>query len=380
MNKQKILFIVNEPRYFVSHRLHIAKLAAKNGFEVIVAGPGRSLPEIDENKFTYIKIPLSRGGKNIIFEIKTVIRMFCLIRSEKPNLLHLISMKPVIYGGLASRVARVRKVVCAITGMGYMYTNDGFQVKFARLVVSLLYKLAIKRDGTRVIVQNTDDLYLLQSIIGKAEGRFSLIPGVGVELEKFTRVDEPEVSEEKGPVVLLIGRMLADKGVREFIDAARLVKKEGVNARFIMIGSTDEHNPTSRKEEELKGLTESGVIEWLGHVDNVNENISAANIVVLPSYREGFPKALIEAASCGRAIITTDVPGCRDAVIENETGLLVPVKNSQRLAEAIMLLVKDKKRRMAMGYKGRQRVERLFRAEKIAQEHMDIYTSLLVSA
>jgi len=238
-----------------------------------------------------------------------------------------------------------------------------------------IYRLAFNHFNQRVIVQNKEDAKVLVELGVLNSQKIRLIKGSGARLEEFTQLDEPDGI----PVVCFAGRLLYDKGIYDFVAAVKLLKKRGVQARFCLAGDLDIKNPTGLNIEDLNSLREDKNIEVLGFKKNIATLYAKAHIICLPSYREGLPKSLIEAAAASRAIVTTDVPGCRDAIIPNKTGLLVPVKNPEKLADALQWLIEQPQERIAMGKAGRQLAEKEFRIEKIIKNHTDIYQELLAN-
>lgn len=370
----KLLFVVNEPWFFLSHRLPIALAAQEAGYKVHVAtASGSDIETIHAYGFTHHIIPFSRRGQSPLRELNTLIVLVTLLKRLQPDLIHLITIKPVLYGGIAARIAGIKSVVSAVSGLGTVFLADSKVASIRKLLVTKLYGAAFKQKKLKVIVQNPDDKNILLKIGALQTNQTVMIRGSGVVL-----ADYPYVLEPKGkPVVVMAARLLRDKGVLEFVEAARLLKQRSILVEMRLIGSPDPGNPTSVTQEELEQWAAEGIISLLGFCRNIAEQYANANIICLPSYREGLPKSLAEAAACGRAVITTDVPGCRDAITPGETGLLVPVKDAVALANAIEKLLNDTELRKRMGQSGRALAEEAFAIEKIVQQHMDIYQELL---
>jgi glycosyltransferase involved in cell wall biosynthesis len=270
-------------------------------------------------------------------------------------------------------MAGVPAMVAAISGLGTVFISRGKSDSLSLRPIKWLYRLALGHPNSKVIFQNTDDFLVLKNIRAVHSTQGVLIKGSGVSIDEYRLFPEPVGV----PAVVFAGRLLADKGVREFVNAARILKDRGVLARFLLIGSPDPDNPSSISESELTRWRSAGVVEQLGYRNDIAVCFAHSNIVVLPSYREGLPKVLIEAAACGRAVVTTDVPGCRDAIIPNKTGLLVPPRNAKKLADVIQWLIEHPKERAAMGIAGRQLAEREFALGKIVREHLEVYGELL---
>lgn len=274
----------------------------------------------------------------------------------RPDILHLVTIKPVIYGGIAARIAPVKGVVAAVSGLGYVFIAFGFKAALLRGVVSYLYRIALGKENLSVIFQNPDDRKVFTGLRLLDVDKAVLIRGSGVDLDVYPYIPEPPSAV---PVVCLAARLLRDKGVVEFAEAAAILKERGVKADFQLIGSVDSGNPASVTEEEIAVWRDRGLVEVLGHRNDVASLFANAHIVTLPSYREGLPKVLIEAAACGRAVVTTDVPGCRDAIDPNVTGLLVPARDAVALADALQSLIDDPALRKRMGAAGRSLAERV---------------------
>ena len=367
----KILYIVNEPWFFLSHRLPIALAAQEKGYTVHVATrAGEAVKEIISNGFVHHEIPLSRNGSSIPSELSSLLDIWKLINTVKPDVLHLVTIKPVLYGGIASRFTSVNKVVAAVSGLGTLFLAEGVRADLKRKVGVSLYRLALRSKKTTVILQNPDDKQLLIDLKAVKAEQTALIRGSGIDLATFQAF--PEAINDT-PVVTFAARLLFDKGLAEYIEAIKLLNKKGVIAHYQIVGDLDLGNNTSATEQNIEEWKVIPNLVILGYQKDMSTVFRDSNVVMLPSYREGLPKVLIEAAACGRAVITTDVPGCRDAIEENKTGLLVPVKNSQALADAIEQLVTDTELRVEMGIAGRQLAEREFAIEKVIEQHLSIY-------
>lgn len=368
-----LLFVVNIPEFFLSHRLPLAIGARNAGFTVHVAtGPGSTCQEITELGFEHHLLPISRSGRNPFAELRTLWGLYRLMRTISPDLVHLVTIKPVLYGGLMARFSGVPAMVAAISGLGTVFVDRDQTRSWIRRGVEKLYRLALGHPNAKIIFQNPDDRAALIDMGAVSKEKTTLIRGSGVSLAAYTMRPEPEGA----PVVTFAARLLEDKGVREFVEAARLLMQRGVKARFWLAGSLDPGNLTSVSEDVLSQWSEEGGVEVLGHQIDMPSLFANSNIIVLPSYREGLPKSLIEAAACGRAVVTTDVPGCRDAIEPESTGLLVPVRDSSGLADAIQFLIENPERRKQMGSSGRALAEREFAIEKVVDAHLAIYREL----
>ena len=373
MNNRKLLFIVNVDWFFISHRLPIALEAIHKGYEVHIATTITDRLDFLLDKGLIVHpINLHRSQSGIIAITSEFLEIFSLIRKISPDIVHLVTIKPLLLGGLATRLLSTPSVVSAISGLGFVFMNNGFTALLRRKVVSIIYRLALGHSNQRVIFQNIDDKKQLSKLTRLSLDNSTIIQGSGVNLSLYKVLPPPNGL----PIVLLAARLLVDKGVREFVHAAELVNKTKMRARFVLVGEIDKFNPASIQEQELSTWKENSLVELWGYRNDMENVLSNATIVVLPSYREGFPKILVEAASCGRVIITTDVPGCRDAIEKDVTGLLVPVRNARTLAKAVSELLNDPNLCKKMGIAGRERAERLFDIKKIVLEHTDIYKQL----
>lgn len=371
---KKLLFVVNVPEFFISHRLPLAVAARNEGYDVHIAtAPGPEVEVILAHGFKHHAIPFVRSGQNPLQECNTLYRLIRLFWSLKPDLVHLVTIKPVLYGGIAARLAGVKAVVAAISGLGTVFFVGSAKARLRRWLVLRMYAMAFNQANLIVVFQNSDDRNILLSfgVVPKSETR--MIRGSGVALNDYPYLPEPEGK----PVVVMASRLLKDKGVFEFVEAARVLHERGVEVDMRLIGSLDPGNPTSITAADLDNWKQENNVQILGFRKDIAEQYAAANIVCLPSYYgEGLPKSLIEAAACGRAVVTTDHPGCRDAIIPSQTGLLVPVRDALELADAIQTLLEDRQLRQRMGKAGRRLAEEAFSIETIVAQHMVIYGEL----
>ncbi len=371
---RRLLFVVNNPAFFMSHRLPVAQAAQRAGYDVHVATmDGPAVADIVALGMTHHVIPMTRSGKHPLQELGTLLALLRLFRRLRPRVVHLVTIKPVLYGGIAARLARVPGMVAAISGLGFVFLSNSLKMRLVRSVVARLYRLALGHPNSRVIFQNASDRDLLKSLGAVRDEQVVLIRGAGVDLDLCQALPEPAAP----PVVAtMVARLLRDKGVWEFVEAARLLRPRGVPVTMRLVGGVDAGNPTSATPAEVEAWQREGCVEALGERSDVPQLYAASHIAVLPSYREGLPKSLIEAAACGRAVVTTDVPGCRDAIDPDKTGLLVPVRDPQALADAIARLAGDATLRQAMGTAGRALAEREFNIERVARIHVELYDTL----
>jgi glycosyltransferase involved in cell wall biosynthesis len=384
MDRKHIAYVVNHAAFFVSHRLPLAHGALQEGFDIrLLTGQAGSV-EMEKSAVMKLQIAgvehnraiFTSSGMNPLIEFLGFLQLVWFIVRFKPDILHCASPKGVLYGGLAARICRVRGLVLAISGMGYGYTADtdrGGLRFLVRRIYGALAGFAFHHPNVRVIVQNQDDR---QAVVAKGLTQASflyLIPGSGVDLSQF----EGCTADNKSTIVLLPARMLKDKGVEEFVEAARRIKTVMPDWRFILAGAAGYDNPSSIGLAQLGSWQTEGCIEWLGHVNDIVPLFRESAIVCLPSYREGMPKALLEAAAAGCAVVTTDVTGCREAVEAGVTGDLVPVRNIDALADTLLSLMKDESRRHFYGAKGQERARVLFSVDSVVCQTMKIYKDLL---
>lgn len=370
----KLIFVVNDASFFLSHRLPLALAARRAGYEVHVATPphAAAVAQIRLHGFVFHPLPLVRCGMRPWQELRTLMALLRLYRRVRPDIVHHVTVKPVIYGGIAARLAAVPAVVSAVPGLGYLFIAAGPVAALRRAAAILLYRFALRHPGGRVILQNPDDLaMLLQSKVVKPE-RITLIRGSGVDLADY----RPEPEAPGLPMVVLAARMLRDKGIEEFVAAAQRLRAEGMAARFVLVGGADPGNPSAIPPRRLQAWADAGLVEWWGHREDMAAVFAQAHIVCLPSYREGLPKVLLEAAACGRAVVTTDVPGCREAVTHGDNGLLVPARDVAGLAQALRMLLEDADLRKRMGRRGRARAEAEFGVERVVNATLALYRDL----
>lgn len=375
MSGLKILYFVTEDWYFWSHRLPIAQEAKRRGYEVLVATMvDRHGDRMREQGFRVIPLSMQRRSINPLRELSAIIEIVKIYHREKPDIVHQVAMKPVLYGSLAARLTGVRHFINALAGLGYVFTSSHLKARLLRPVFRNCFRLLLNRRGSRLILQNKDDCALFIKARLVSENKICLIRGSGVDTKVFHLSPEPDGV----PVVVLISRMLWDKGIGEFVAAAKLLKERQVNARFVLVGDSDLHNPNAVSRTMLREWSSSGVVEWWGQRDNMPEVFAKSSIVCLPSfYGEGVPKVLLEAAACGLSIVTTDAPGCRDVVRHEENGLLVPVRSIVDLANALQRLIEDPDLRRRMGARGREIAVTEFAVEKVVAETMALYEELL---
>ena len=368
--KPKLLFFVTEDWYFCSHRLPLALAARDAGYEVVVVTRvDRHGGSIESQGLRLIPIRLNRQGTNPIKDLTLIARLYRIYRRERPDIIHHVAMKPVIYGSLAARLARVPAVVNALAGMGFLFSSRTAKARLLQPVVRLAFRMLLGGGNNRVILQNPDDVRLLTRAARLDPDRVHLIRGSGVDLEHF----RPEPEPPGPPVVMLPSRLLWDKGVGEFVTAARILRNEGTKARFVLVGKPDPGNPAAVPQWQLDQWIAQGLVEWWGHSDKMAAILAQSHIVCLPSYREGIPKVLLEAAASGRPMVTTDAPGCREVVRDRENGLLVAIKDSAGLAQALRQLIQDPAARARYGRAGRALAEAHFGIDRVTAETLAVY-------
>jgi len=366
----KLLFVVTEDWYFVSHRLATAVAARCAGFDVVVVTRfSKHRQTIEDAGLRAIPFGMNRRGLNPLTLLREALALACIYRRERPDVVHHVALRPVVVGGLAARLAGIRSTISAVTGMGFLFT-DGGRLPWVRRAVQQVLPWLLSRGLT--IVQNDDDAQQLAAC-GLPLVRLRLILGAGVDTERFA--PGPTSAVAAAPVVMMASRLLWDKGVGEFVEAARRLRSCG--ARFVLVGAPDADNPASIADADLSQWIAEGVLEWWGHSEDMAATLALADLVCLPSYREGLPKVLLEAMACGKPCITTDTPGCREAVRHEDNGLLVPVKDPKGLAAAIGRLLDDPKERQRMGARGRELAVGEFSQKQVIEATLAVYLEVL---
>lgn len=374
MNQRKLFIIVNVDWFFLSHRKDIALSAQNAGWDVtIVTADTGKLKNIEALGLKTINLPMSRSGMNIIEELKTLNWLRKLYKREKPDVVHHVGMKTILWGTLAAKFSKVRGVVNAISGLGGFFAEDNKGVLAKVMPVVLQFSHAHK--NLLCIFQNDDDwgLYVKHGIIKHEQGRF--IKGSGVDLNQFCYTPEPKEGKIK---VMLTARMIAEKGIFLLTEAAeRLRSKYEGKVQFLLVGGLDDH-PGAITKEQLDAVCDGEYIQWLGYRTDVRELLKQCHIMAFPSYyMEGLPKSLIEANAIGRPIITSNSVGCKETLVDGYNGFLIPTKDVDALVEKLDLLLDEADLRVKMGKAGRQYAEKYFSIESVVQKHLDIYNELL---
>jgi glycosyltransferase involved in cell wall biosynthesis len=368
-----VLFLVSEDWYFWSHRLPFAKAARDAGARVVVAASMASFVDrIRDEGFEPVHIPFDRAGSNPLRDLRTLWLIARAYRAYRPDLVHHIALKPVLYGSLAAALTGVPRFVNALAGMGFLIISDSLFARVFRPIVRFCLRAAGNRKNCRILVQNDNDRALLESGVGVASEHIVVIRGSGVDISAFAPTPEPAGP----PIALCVSRMLWDKGIGELVEAAELLRTNGSSIKVRLVGPTDV-NPSGITQTQLEAWKAAGVVEVAGHSDDIAGEYARAHIAVLPSYREGLPKSLLEAAACARPIVATDVPGCRDICRHQETGLLVPRHSVTQLAEALQILADSATLRRQYGQAARRLAVERFADSIVTAETLGLYEQLL---
>jgi glycosyltransferase involved in cell wall biosynthesis len=374
----RILMVVNIEWYFRSHRLGLAKALSAHGFDVTVAASVErgEAEAIRREGVRFLPLSLRRRSTNPAREMLTIAELVRLYRRERPDLVHHVTVKPILYGSMAARLAGTPAQINAIPGLGYLFLGEGFRGRLRRRFAMHAYQWALAGQRSRTIFQNAEDrrLFIERGVV--QEDQAVLIRGAGVDLGKFLPHPEPTGP----PCVMLASRLLWDKGVADFVEAMRRLKRQGLPCRGVLVGKPDTGNPHALPRAVLKQWEAEGVVELWGHQTDMPSVLSQAAVVVLPTfYPEGLPKILLEAAAAARAIVATDVPGCREIVRHGENGLLVPTHDPAALTDALAGLLRDPARRASMGRAGRLLAEAEFSEDDVYAQTIQVYRDLLGS-
>ncbi len=368
----RLLYVVAEDWAFLSHRLPMARAARDAGFEVHVATRvNAGAAAIASEQFILHPIPFARGSLSPLAALKTIAALRRVHRAINPDIAHHVALQACVLGMIAA-VGRPCASVNAFIGLGYSFTSNTLKARALRRLLGTVLRLLVDRSGSITLVQNGDDLAALMSL-GVPKSRIALISGSGVDVKRFAPLPEPQ-----GPPTFgFVGRLLDDKGIRTLIAAHRLLRSRGLDVRLLVAGTPDPANPASVTEAEAKSWNHEAGITWLGQVGDIAGLWARAHIAVLPSRREGLPLSLMEAAACGRPMIASDVPGCREIVINEQTGLLFPVDDVLALADAMQRLAAMPDLRARYATTARNLVVKKFAADIIGQQTVDLYCRLL---
>jgi glycosyltransferase involved in cell wall biosynthesis len=372
--RPKVMYFISVDWFFCSHFLGRAVAARNAGYEVLV------LTNVDQHGGTIeaaglrlIPLRMDRRSMSLYSTWVTFMQVLRVYREERPSLVHQIALKPVLLGGIAARLCGIRHVVNAIVGGGYAMTSGSFRMRVFRPILRLALRLLLNPEGSKVIFENTDDIEEFVRKKQVAPAAAVLIKGSGVDPALFSS----DGSKEDPPIVLLGARLLWDKGIGEFVEAANLLRARGIKARFVIAGDADPGNRACIDRQTLDLWRAAGVVEFWGFRKDMPEVLSRASVACLPSYREGLPRFLLEAMAAGLPCVATDVPGCRGAVADGDNGLLVPARDAVALADALQRLVVDPSLRTRMGRRGRDRIADEFSSELIESQTLGLYRQML---
>ncbi|HJQ54930.1 MAG TPA: glycosyltransferase family 4 protein [Gemmatimonadaceae bacterium] len=376
LHKRKVLFFIGADWYFCSHRLQLARGLQRAGFEIVVLTHVRADGErIRSEGFRLIESSLQRASLNPINDIKSLFGTLSAYRAEKPDVAHHVGIKPILYGSLASLMTSTPAMVNAFAGTGYLFNSSDRSARAIRVVVSRFMKWLLNRGNARVLLQSDHARDVMVQSGMLRPDRIAVIRGSGVDLDEFAPTPEPPGT----PLVVLPGRMLWDKGVGDFVKAAGILRQRNVHVRMALVGAPDVANPSAIPDAQLEAWRDGGDVEWWGHQADMPSVLAQSHIVCLPSYHEGVPKALIEGAASGRALIASDIPGCREVVEDGKNGLLVPPGDAETLANAIERLAGDRDLRQQLGNNGRRVAVENFSIESVVQKTQAIYEELLAA-
>lgn len=373
----RVLFVTNVEWYFLSHHVSLARALRERGLEVTVAAAVErgQAGAVAAEGFRLVPLRMKRGSASLPDLLRQVVQLYRLYRRESPDLIHHATIKPVICGSIAARLARAPAVLNTIPGLGFMFIGRDWKSRLRRRAAVLAYRAALAGSGSLVIFQNPDDrsLFVQHRIVPPSRCR--LIRGAGVDVNEFT----PSADAATGglPIVLMASRQLWSKGAGELVQATRLLQARGLRFRTVLVGEPDEGNPDSLAESTLREWEKEGLAEWWGRRDDMPVVMREASVFVLPSYREGLPQVLVEAGAAGKPVVATDVPGCREVVRHGENGLLVPPRDPQATADAVARLLGDAALREEMGRRGREIAVREFSHEAVVRQTLEVYEELL---
>ena len=379
MDRQlKLCFVVSEDWYFRSHRLPLAEEAIRRGWEVcLIARMGRCAEELQAAGIRTVHVEIDRGGLNIFKDLRYSRKLAAIYRKEKPDIIHHVAMKPCLFGSIAAVLSGRRGcMVNAIAGLGSLFSGESRKMRLVRPLVRVAFKSFLGWGNSKLILQNMDDFEELEKRVGFASDQLRLIRGSGVDMNEFKPSEAPRKNDK--PLIVLVSRLLIEKGIPELIEAAGILKQRGVSCRVALVGEADDGNPRSVSAATLTEAEKRGEVECWGRRSDIAEIYRQADIAVLPSYyREGIPKTLLEAAAAGLPIVTTDSVGCREVVDDGVNGFLIPIKQAEPLADALEKLINDPALRMAMGEQSRKKACAEFDINRVVEQTFDIYAELL---
>ncbi|MUV15131.1 glycosyltransferase family 4 protein [Noviluteimonas gilva] len=376
----KFVFYANTDWYLYNFRLSTAlRLKAEGHDVVMLSPPGEFGERFSAHELRWIQLTMDRASLNPFREAQTISALTRILRAERPDLLHNFTVKCAIYGALAARAARVPAVVNAVAGMGYVFASDAMLARTLRPMVKLLMRGTLGGKQSRLILQNPDDADAFVRARLVPQQHIRVIRSSGVNLERFLPVEA--ISGPRPLRVLMAARLLWEKGIGEFIEAARMLRAQGRNIEFVIAGSPDPGNPRSASREQAEGWVAEGLVDWRGHVDDMPTLMRSMDVIALPSYyREGVPKSLIEAAACGLAVVTTNLPGCREVVSEDGVdGLHVEPRCARSLAERLAMLDDDRVLVRRLGDEARRKAMEHFDEQMVIRRTIEVYDELLPS-
>ncbi|MFC5440374.1 glycosyltransferase family 4 protein [Rhodanobacter ginsenosidimutans] len=376
----KAVLFANTDWYLYNFRRALALALQRAGYDVLlISPPGPYGDKLRGLGLRWESLPMQRRSLNPLRELALLWHLVRLLRREQPALVHGFTIKCAVYGSLAARLAGIPARVNAVAGMGYVFTSSQWKARLLRPVVRGLLRLALGGRDARLILQNADDVELFRQAGLVDPAHVRLIRGSGVNCAQFAGIS-PQAPTDGCPRMLLASRLLWDKGVAEYVDAIRQLRKQGRTFRALLAGTPDPGNPAAVPEATIRGWVDEGLLTWLGHVDDMVGLLGAVDLVVLPSYREGLPRTLVEAAACGLPLITTDVPGCREVVADGVDGLLVPMGDSEALARAMARLQDDPAFARQLGDAARRKARAQFDERIVVERTLAVYTELCTAS
>lgn len=373
MNSKKICIFVNVDWFLLSHFTNYVKkcVSLKHSVTIITTNTGR-FDELRALGAEVLEVDLHRGYRNIFSELKSLFGIYTAIRKCSPDVLEMITIKPVVYGGLIAKLLNLEKIVFYMSGLGAVFTDNKSLGGFGVKITSIVYKYIMRSEGAQIIVENDDDKQFMMQLAGKDSNNVHLVPGVGVNLNKFF---PRNIDLNQKVRVAIASRLLRDKGVFEFFNAARLCLKEISEVEFLAVGDIDPTNPASLTKNDVEEIEAEKIVQMLGYRSDMEEFLRSVDVFVLPSYREGFPRAIMEAAATGLPVITTNVTGCRSAVIDGITGIIIPPKDSDALAREMKELISSPNLRSFLGKNARAHAEKMFDINALTIAHINVWDS-----
>jgi len=371
VTKKRVLFVITEDWALISHRLHLAEAAIRLGYEVaVVTRVTKYRDMLEASGLKVFHWRLQRRSLNPISELISIFHLWKILTSFEPDIIHAVAQKPVIYAGLVMKFSKKAKFVAALGGVGFIFTGKNIKANLLKPIVKSCLRFVLRDPASKLILQNADNVQTIVDLSIVDKNRITLIKGAGVEIRKF----QPSLIPKGPPMVILPARMLWDKGVAEFVRVAGRIKARGIEAHFVLVGDVDIHNPASISQKQVDQWVQQGAVEHWNRRDDMDQIYQQASIVCLPSYNEGLPKVLLEAASCARPTVAFNVPGCREIVRNGTNGFLVSFGDEVALEKAIVTLISDRSLCAKMGAKGREIVEQAFSSEIINAQTFAIWS------